>query len=454
MMAKRGIRTKILVYFSAAMALVLIMVAVAFGLAGRQYSINEAKRQLEDAYVTISSRSGMGMGRGMRSMEYSMMIRQGNVLSDVDAIIVDKDLAIVQENTLTDRSARIVAEAAKDNGVLLEKSETTRVSTSDGAYFVKSAKLSDTADEYLLMYISIAKFQGITDRFQGILRLVILFALAITVVFVLFLSNSIVEPIYKLQGLSRRIGNGDFTHEDFNFSEKELADLNMSLNEASAKLSDYNEAQKTFFQNVSHELKTPLTSIEGYAEGIKYGVFTPEEASDVIVAESEKLNRLVEDILFLSKMESRGEGHQEMTRSFLDDIVMESIDRTATFFRKSGRELSINVLEKGMKADVVTEEILRALDNILNNAAKYSKSKVQVSLTKEGDFGAIRIRDDGDGISEKDLPHIFERFYKGTSGSHGIGLSIATTAVEKHGGTIEAENTGNGAVFTVRLPLA
>jgi len=82
-----------------------------------------------------------------------------------------------------------------------------------------------------------------------------------------------------------------------------------------------------------------------------------------------------------------------------------------------------------------------------------SKSKVQVSLTKEGAFGAIRIRDDGDGISEKDLPHIFERFYKGRSGSHGIGLSIATTAVEKHGGTIEAGNTGNGAVFTVKLPL-
>lgn len=456
-MQKKGIRSKLFIYFSSAMAAILLIIIVAFNLASAGLTERQAERQLQEAYDAVTRRqdNGMGMGHmddGMRSNAFRMAIRQGNVFSDVETVVVDPSFNIINGGT-TDDSVRDIVESSKDSLRNVREKEIRTVETDTGSYFVELIPISEDGGEYLLAFVNMSKFRDISSGFQRILVMVILLALVITVVFVMFLTRSIVNPIYKLRGLALRIGDGHFKGEDFNFQEKELSDLNDSMNEAARKISEYNENQKIFFQNVSHELRTPLTSIEGYAEGIKYGVFNNMEASDVILAESEKLSALVEDILFMSRMESMTEEHQEKTLSDLSEILRESVDRATSAARKSEKVIQVGDLPKGLLTLINTEELLRAVDNILSNALRYANSSVKVELDRENGYGVIRIDDDGAGIEEKDLPHIFERFYKGRKGNHGIGLSIAETAVKRNGGTITAENTGKGARFTISLPL-
>lgn len=456
-MQKKGIRSKLFIYFSSAMAAILLIVIVAFNLASTGLTERQAERQLSEAYEAVTRRQTTGMGMGhmddnMRSNAFRMAIRQGNVFSDVETVVVDRSLNIVN-GSATDDSVRDIVDQSREHLVGVREKEIRTVETDTGSYFVELIPITEEGDQFLLAFVNMSKFRDISSGFQRILIMVILLALAITVIFVVFLTKSIVNPIYKLRGLALRMGDGHFKGEDFNFQEKELSDLNDSMNEAARKISEYNENQKIFFQNVSHELRTPLTSIEGYAEGIKYGVFNNIEASDVILAESEKLSGLVEDILFMSKMESMTEEHQEKTRTDLSELLRESVDRSASSAKKNRKEIRVKEIEKGLHAMVNTEEILRALDNVMSNAIRYAESAVSVSLVKEQGNGVIRIEDDGQGIEAKDLPHIFERFYKGSKGNHGIGLSIAETAVKRHQGTIRAENTGKGARFSIALPL-
>lgn len=454
---KKGIRSKLFIYFSSAMAAILLIIIVAFSLASTGLTERQAERQLQEAYDAVTRRQSNGMGMGhmddnMRSSAFRMAIRQGNVFSDVETVVVDQSFNIINGGT-TDDSVKAIVESSKEGLKGVREEEIRTVETDTGSYFVELIPISEDGGEYLLAFVNMSKFRDISSGFQRILIMVILLALVITVVFVIFLTRSIVNPIYKLRGLALRIGDGHFKGEDFNFQEKELSDLNDSMNEAARKISEYNENQKIFFQNVSHELRTPLTSIEGYAEGIKYGVFNNIEASDVILAESEKLSSLVEDILFMSKMESMTEEHQERTLSDLSEILRESVDRASSAARKSEKEIQVGDLPKGLLTLINTEELLRAVDNILSNALRYAASHVKVELDQENGYGIIRIDDDGEGIEAKDLPHIFERFYKGRKGNHGIGLSIAETAVNRNGGRITAENTGKGARFTIALPL-
>lgn len=456
-MQKKGIRSKLFIYFSSAMAAILLIVIVAFNLASTGLTQRQAERQLNEAYDAVTRRqtSGMGMGHmddSMRSNAFRMAIRQGNVFSDVETVVVDRSLNIVN-GSAPDDSVRDIVEKSREDLAGVREKEIRTVETDTGSYFVELIPISEEGDQFLLAFVNMSKFRDISSGFQRILIMVILLALFITVIFVVFLTKSIVNPIYKLRGLALRMGDGHFKGEDFNFQEKELSDLNDSMNEAARKISEYNENQKIFFQNVSHELRTPLTSIEGYAEGIKYGVFNNIEASDVILAESEKLSGLVEDILFMSKMESMTEEHQEKTLTDLSELLRESVDRAASSARKNQKEIQLMEIEKGLHTMVNTEEVLRAVDNVLSNAIRYASSTVSVSLVREQGNGVIRIEDDGQGIEAKDLPHIFERFYKGSKGNHGIGLSIAETAVKRHKGTIKAENTGKGARFSLSLPL-
>ncbi len=224
------------------------------------------------------------------------------------------------------------------------------------------------------------------------------FVLVISSLFVILLfavicmvTRSITQPIYKLCKEVEKIGKGNFIQITPEYSLKELEELRLSINQMSYQLLCSDESQKNFFQNVSHELRNPLMSISGYAQGIEQSVFPcSKEAARIIMSESKRLTELVNSLLILY--------------------------------------------------------------NLLTNAIRYTKSLVTVTVTLQQNQIAVSVSDDGDGIDKKDLPHLFERCYKGKGGNFGIGLAIAQSAVEKMGGMLKAENKPEGgAIFTFYL---
>ena len=210
------------------------------------------------------------------------------------------------------------------------------------------------------------------------------------------------------------------------------------------KLEQNQLAQKQFFENTSHELKTPLTSIRGYAEGIEKGIITDyKKTGNVIAVQTEKMSRLVEEILCMAKLESgsvKPECEQIELSEFLQDCLM-PFEGTVL-----SRKLEVSLDLKPMTVSADPDKLEHAVSNLITNALKYAQTKISISCGN----GRICIENDCTDISEDTLSHMFERFYTGRDGNTGIGLSLAKELIELHGWHITVRQTEKGICFEVK----
>ena len=212
------------------------------------------------------------------------------------------------------------------------------------------------------------------------------------------------------------------------------------------------ERQQTFFQNASHELKTPLMAIQGYAEGIQAGVMDAGSAAEVILEESDRMTELVEELLDISKIDM---GRQQLTLSETDirELLYDSIRAVEPAAAASGITIVPDFPEEPVIVSCDDTQLRRAVTNILSNGVRYARSELCLTCRADKRHVTIRIQDDGGGIAEADLPHIFDRFYMGKSGKSGIGLALTKEIVHLHKGMIRAYNGDGGAVFEITLPM-
>ena len=213
------------------------------------------------------------------------------------------------------------------------------------------------------------------------------------------------------------------------------------------------ERQQTFFQNASHELKTPLMAIQGYAEGIQAGVMDVGSAAEVILAESDRMTELVDELLDISKIDM---GRQPLTLSEMDvrELLYDSIRAVEPIAAGGGITITPDFPETPIMVSCDDTRLRRAVTNILSNGVRYARSQLHLTCRTEKRHVTIRIQDDGDGIAEADLPHIFDRFYMGKNGKSGIGLALTREIIHLHKGTIRAYNGDGGAVFEISIPVS
>jgi len=285
----------------------------------------------------------------------------------------------------------------------------------------------------------------------SIILISIMFLMAVIVTY--FLANSLTRPIEKLGRFALTIGQGDFIPNDFQFQEMELEDLNMALNKSVKQLGEYDSEQKAFFQNASHELRTPLMSIKCYAEGISFGIMEPKQASETILAETDKLADLVTDLLYISKIDNITTAYTS-AEADLTKLLRDSAMRQEAVAAKRHIRFSFDFGESPIQYTCVSELLARAIDNLISNAIRYATSEITLSCHKKAGCIEVCVADDGAGIAPDAISHVFERFYKGSDGNHGIGLSIVKSIVEQQGGQITASNSDRGgAVFIITLPI-
>ena len=213
------------------------------------------------------------------------------------------------------------------------------------------------------------------------------------------------------------------------------------------------ERQQTFFQNASHELKTPLMAIQGYAEGIQAGVMDTGSAAEVILKESDRMTELVDELLDISKIDM---GRQPLALSEMDvrELLYDSMRAVEPIAAGGGITITPDFPETPVMVSCDDTRLRRAVTNILSNGVRYARSQLHLTCRTEKRHVTIRIQDDGDGIAEADLPHIFDRFYMGKNGKSGIGLALAKEIIHLHKGTIRAYNGDSGAVFEISIPVS
>ena len=213
------------------------------------------------------------------------------------------------------------------------------------------------------------------------------------------------------------------------------------------------ERQQTFFQNASHELKTPLMAIQGYAEGIQAGVMDTASAAEVILKESDRMTELVDELLDISKIDM---GRQQLALSEMDvrELLYDSIRAVEPAAAAGGITIVPDFPETPVMVSCDDTRLRRAVTNILSNGVRYARSELRLTCRADRRQVTIRIQDNGDGIAEADLPHIFDRFYMGKSGKSGIGLALTKEIIHLHKGTIRAYNGDGGAVFEISIPVS
>lgn len=212
------------------------------------------------------------------------------------------------------------------------------------------------------------------------------------------------------------------------------------------------EIRQSFFQNASHELKTPLMAIQGYAEGIQTEVLDAKKSAEIILEESDRMTALVEQLLSLSKIDS-AQSIPKLSPYDVREIVDDAVISLAPVFVRNGIELHVMKEDSRLIANCDENQLRKAFTNLLSNALRHAESFVKFSCKAESGKIIIVVSDDGGGINEEDLPRVFERFYTGRKGNTGIGLALTKEIIKLHGGEITALNDEKGAVFRIVLPL-
>lgn len=277
------------------------------------------------------------------------------------------------------------------------------------------------------------------------------------------LAHRVIRTLHTMRRATRDIARGRYDVRVPLPREIELADLASDVNTLGQALSETEARRVRLLGEVAHEIRTPLTIIDGYVEGMIDGVLptTPTELMQVS-EEVRRMRRLSEELANLSRAE---EGRLSMSRAALDlrDVVTVAATRLRPQAEDAGLVLEVHASEESLPVIADADRIAQVVTNLIGNAfrATAAGGRVHVSCVRDGRWAVVTVSDNGVGLEPDDLERIFERFYRvpgdraaGDTGS-GIGLTIARSIVDAHGGTIVAasDGIGQGSVLTVRLPL-
>jgi two-component system OmpR family sensor kinase len=269
------------------------------------------------------------------------------------------------------------------------------------------------------------------------------------------LARAIARPVRRVAGAAGSLAHGE--HPDPLPAEgaEELVRLADAFNDLAEQLARARAAERQFLLSVSHELKTPLTAIRGYAEGIVDGAFAPDDAAATIGREAGRLERLVGDLLDLARM-NRSEFSVETQDVDLAEIAREAVERYAPV----ARAFDVRLEATGGPAPAVADpdRVLQVVSNLVENALRLAAAGGLVAI--EAAPGLVSVEDDGPGLRPDELPHAFERFYLWSRYGRerpvgtGLGLAIVKELTQAMGGTVSVHSgAGERTRFSVRLPL-
>jgi signal transduction histidine kinase len=288
-------------------------------------------------------------------------------------------------------------------------------------------------------------------------------AIALALVLIFFLSRRITSPIAVLSRTARRLGQGDLSQRVDVQGEGEVAALAQAFNTMAADMENNEQLRRNLIADVAHELRTPLSNIQGYLEAIRDGVIEPDDATiRSLNEEAALLSRLVNELQELSLAEA-GELKLVYQAEDIIALVKQAVDPWQPQAKIKGISLSLNLPDNLPMVNIDWQRINQVMHNLLENAVAHTSKggSITVAAIRRGDWVEVSVSDTGEGIPAADLPNIFERFYRvdrsraRATGGSGLGLTIAKRLVEAHGGKITVSSQfGRGSRFSFTLPIA
>jgi signal transduction histidine kinase len=472
------IGTKLLFTYFILIISIFFITSFSFHFISEQYLLHETELQLQKEAKVIS---GLLNKTALSRMSVREKLMNRKALAVTERLMTAKMIIWTGDQTViyTDFRGGTLSDVLEQSNGPGRKfvSETAVISAKNGM-----------AKGYVTLVARLDQVQQINQLMRRSQIVSLIISALIAVVLGLFFQRGLTRPILMLTEHMKHFSLKGANREIRLNTKDEIGELAASFNAMSRRLKQYDDDQKVFFQNASHELKTPLMAIQGNAEGILDGVVTGEDVDkslNVIIAESQRLKRIVEGITYLAKLESVEESFV-FKREPLGAVIREAVQSVSGLAAQRGVELVIdNGAAEMMMVNMDREKMVRALINLLGNAVRYAEANVAVKSYLTGErtrpegkdkreanrdaaaragkdqvnadsaMLVIEVRDDGPGIAPGEETKVFQRFYSGQEGGSGIGLAITKAIIEGHGGKIQAFNSEQGgAVFRICIGMA
>jgi signal transduction histidine kinase len=282
------------------------------------------------------------------------------------------------------------------------------------------------------------------------------------IVLISIMSRQLLTPLQSLSGAARRLGQGDLSQRVSVAGPGEVGELGHTFNTMAANLERAEQQRRNLVADVAHELRTPLSNIQGYLEAIKDGVLEPDAATiDTIYQQGRHLVRLVEDLRLIAQAEA-GALRMDRLPYQLEDLLREVMESFRPRAEAKGVNLSLAAVPNLPPVPLDRTRIMQVVGNLVDNAITHTPSggSVTLSVDASDQFATVTVADTGEGIPQEEWHALFQRFYRAdpsrdrATGGTGLGLTIAKQLVEAHGGHIRVESQpGTGSRFIFTLPL-
>lgn len=443
---KYSLKTRMLVMVTTLILTVFLLILGGFDLVISNY--------IETNATSVLSQSRQSQPEPDRSPDGKRKLPQ-TPTGSAERLFVTKDRKVLLPDfypALDDTSPLYdFIQAIEDGKIDLSSQAILKLETGQGLYYYTALPSAASAAQYQVSFINMTNLYEFQQDLSRLLLWIMSAALVFTLAATYFIASRIAGPVKTLNAFARKIGDGAYETLDEEFHDRELHELKTSMNESSQKLKAYDQEQRVFFQNASHELRTPLQIIKTNAEALEIDLIPKEKAIPVIKQEVDSLGELVEDIIVLSRLDARSRELVSI-RGDLRETFAYTVERFTSLLAEKNLRVDYDFQADPVYFTYDEKTMERALQNLVANAARYARTGLRVSLREVEDRIVLKVSDDGPGISPIDLPRIFDRFYKGAKGNHGIGLSIVKSIITTYGGRIEVSTAPSGTTFTIFLP--
>ena len=458
---RKSISSKITTAFFIVVILSVLITGISFGIMIRNYIISQTRNNLVGEGKSIAK--VLGTIKNVKDIDNEILIktRRLNILSkniNVNFAVIDNDNNIIySKNNTSNFDIKIIDKSIIDQ-VKKTKQPETKLGNRAKDFIIAAIPIDDNkynVRAVLLLYTPVKGLNLVTLSIFKILIISILISVIIVFIVAYIFAINISKPISLLKIKTEKISRRNFNIGKVINTGDEIEDLEDSFNKMAVTIKEYDESQKKLLQNISHELKTPLMSIQGYAEGIKDGIIKEQDCDkslNIIINESQRLKKLVDEIILLTKLESMDEIY-DFEKVCINNVVKDAIDKIKSLVLKKDVEIKINEQEE-INCFVDRDKISQVIINIVGNGIRYANKLVSISIVKETKNLRIEIENDGSKLTVEEKTNIFERFYKGVSGGQtGLGMAIANAIVIKHKGSIDVEDSNlGGPKFIIVIP--
>jgi signal transduction histidine kinase len=436
------IRNKLFIYFG-----LLLMVAFAISVLLATGVLRYAMNRLLYSNVYELNRSIVQSIEQSSVQELLEKVELVHELTGVEIIVSNQGVTIYSsfdESTLDLTKAVLVS----------ERYQVYRVNDQQMLYYFTEAFLEEGAYQVYVFRTADLTITNTDEIFYTSFIGIIFLGLAVPLLSLLT-ARVFSHPVQELTEYASQLAPESQPKPKPRFRITEYNDLSAAMEDAANRLRVYRQKEQEFLHNFSHEMKTPLTNIYGFAEAIQYGVTSPDEtknACQIIMNESEKLKDNINQIMLLGRLDSVNQVYR-MQKVNLKDLLSDSLNSIQIQATSNNLKLVFPDIEDNVFVFGDPEKLEAAFVNILSNAVRYAKTMIRIEVLVQTSNIEVRIDDDGIGIPVEERDKVFERYYIGYKGHTGLGLTITKTIFDRHQIKVEIDSSPEaGARFRIVFP--